>query len=838
MRKPFKISQIAILFLLFLTIVSCRMKSQKYQSEKTQVYLDSLETMFENVPDWLATVYDEQSGGFYHNALMVSDTLFGPDLQSTTMALSILLNGNIAKMDTVPNAFKSKLKNFVISRYDTARGFFTDPIYYEKLLQSERNLARAQGAATGILSKIGVSDFVVPPLKTDEIPYYLQSLDSFKKWLGNRKWDRVWTAFDHIAMQSGLLKRVPPERADSIVQYIQNYVEGIQDKDGLWGKGQAMEVRFSGAAKYGTFCMNQDLPMPAADTMYHTVLQWFRDNKQLDFGEHSSCPICVPRNALRLLYYLKPHLSFEIPESDKTILVESTYRMLKFYKGTDGGFMKHHEKSAIAPLDLYYGEYDALVSDINGTHLAVTARKALYDLLEKPVPVIKMNVGIFESAKTQNTIAPVLHQKINIPNELCTTTHDLKYGGDIRVGDLQNKREAAFLVYRAAIYQDGGACQPCFMGAFTAEGKVLWKKGEGGFQPNRPGPVAIHDINADGKTEVITLFAEKPESAEPHSMKNISVQILNGKTGELIKEASPKELTSSGGKGPNWVHQRIFICNLLGNSTPQDFIIKLGTKLIAFNHDLKVLWTYENAWDEYQNCPAYIPSIGDMDNDGLDEINGGYYILDAKGKPIWEKKLGKNMDSVSIDFWDSQTEKRSFASGLGYVLDKQGNVILKLGEELVPHGQELRVADFDKTLPGNEMLIRYNGHNEQVMLIGNKGEVLQRFELNSSPNNTGMENIFWNGKNEEAMLFNGGMLWKGDGSLSFNLPGLPPEKGHKRQGWYHCIPANIAGDEREEAIVYNPWDSEIFIFTQQSSNPEIFKGYFPTPRQYNARLMD
>jgi hypothetical protein len=82
------------------------------------------------------------------------------------------------------------------------------------------------------------------------------------------------------------------------------------------------------------------------------------------------------------------------------------------------------------------------------------------------------------------------------------------------------------------------------------------------------------------------------------------------------------------------------------------------------------------------------------------------------------------------------------------------------------------------------------------------------------------------------------MLWKGNGSLSVNLPRLPTEKGHKRQGWYHCIPANLAGDEREEAIVYNPWDSEFFIFTQQSSSPEIFEGYFPTSRQYNARLMD
>ena len=433
--------------------------------------------------------------------------------------------------------------------------------------------------------------------------------------------------------------------------------------------------------------------------------------------------------------------------------------------------------------------------------------------------------------------SPILYKKVMVPEGLRTVSHELEYGGDVRIGDLQNNGEVDLLVYRAAAFQDGGACQPSFLGAFTQNGKILWTKGKGGFQPNRPGPVAIYDIDADGKTEVICLFTEHPETVESHSMKNVSIMILDGETGNIKQQASPPQLTSSTGEGPNWVHQRIFICNLSGHKTPQDFIIKLGTKIIAFNQNLEVLWNYENEWDEYQNCPAYIPCVGDMDGDGLDEINGGYFILDASGKPVWEKKLGKNMDSVAIDFWDSKTEKRAFGSGFGYVLDKQGNTILKLGEELVPHGQELRVGDFDINSPGNEMIIRYNGHFEQVLLVGNSGKILSRFDLNFSPNNTGMEVVFWNGHEKEALLYNGGMLWKGDGSQSCKLPGLPQETGNKRQGWYHCIPANITGDECEEVLAYNPWSTEIFIFTQKGSDSKKFHGYSATPRQYNARLM-
>ena len=383
-----EIKKYGFLLLVVWSLISCNNKKQDVVNNSNQLYLDSLEILFQDVPQWLQTVYDEKSGGFYHNALMVSDSLYGPDMQSTSMALSILSNGNIADLDTVSEGFKSSLKLFVTSRFDTVSKIFTDPVYKGKLLQSERNLARSQGAAASILNKIGADGFILPPLEQKNVPYYLQSLDSFKSWLNKRNWDRVWTAFDHIAMQRNFLKRVPVERADSITNYIQKFVENKQQEDGLWGSGQPMEIRIGGAAKYGTFCMHHNLPMPNADKMYATVLQWLRNNKELDFSEYSVCPICVPRNALRLLFYLKPYLNTEISESDKKTLIVSTYRLLSFYKGEDGGFMKHHAKSDIAPLDLYYGEYDTLVSDINGTHLALTARKALYDIIDEEVPQI------------------------------------------------------------------------------------------------------------------------------------------------------------------------------------------------------------------------------------------------------------------------------------------------------------------------------------------------------------------------------------------------------------------------------------------------------------------
>jgi len=433
---------------------------------------------------------------------------------------------------------------------------------------------------------------------------------------------------------------------------------------------------------------------------------------------------------------------------------------------------------------------------------------------------------------------PLLYKTVHVPAEFLAQGKDGSFGGDLRVGDLTGNGQVDFLVYRAVDnFCDGGGMKPCFMGAFTLDGKALWKAGEGGLQPGRPGPVAVHDIDGDGKAEVICFFRDPAVKCHPTSMKNVVVQIRNGATGAVKTEAAPQELRRCRGRGDNWAHQRILVANLRGNAGPRDFVIKLGENLLAFDNELNVLWTYKCKWKSYSRCPAYIPSVGDIDGDGRDEINGGYFLIDHDGTVLWEKKLGRHMDSVAIAEWDDG-RVRAFCSGFGHVMDEKGNAVLKLGEEIVPHGQELRVGRFDDSVPGPQMMIRYNGHTPEIMLVSVAGKIIRRFKLNDSPNNTGMEAVYWNGPDKPALLYNGGRLWRGNGKAFAVLPDLGNPMGNPRQGWYHCIPADVCGDAREEVVVYNPWDSVVRIYTPAPVEPEKFAGYRPGPRQYNVRLMD
>ncbi|MBN1675019.1 MAG: hypothetical protein JXR37_28510 [Kiritimatiellae bacterium] len=431
-----------------------------------------------------------------------------------------------------------------------------------------------------------------------------------------------------------------------------------------------------------------------------------------------------------------------------------------------------------------------------------------------------------------NDVLPVLYRKIAIPAAFLIDGPAGAYGGDIRLGDLTGDGRPDFLVYRTR-----HGTKPCFLGAFDIDGQVLWQSGAGGRQPVRPGPVAIHDIDGDGETEVV-CFRQDPGVPSPSGeMRDVLVQVLDGRTGAVRNEARPPEIAACRGEGSDWVHQRILVADLRGSGAPRDFVVKLGDTVVAVNERIEVLWTYRSPWREYGRCPAYIPCVGDIDADGKDEVNGGYFLLDHDGTPLWERRLGDHMDSVAIAEWDDG-RLRAFCSGFGHVVDHAGHVILKLGEELVPHGQELRVAHFDPSVPGPQMAIRYRGHTPHVLVAGRSGEVLSRFTLNESPNNTGMEAVYWHGPDAPALLFNGGVLWTGRGELYAELPGLPEPKGNPRQGWHHCIPARIHGGPGEDLVVYNPWDAAVYIFTRASDANAAADTFKAGPRQYNARLMD
>lgn len=426
-----------------------------------------------------------------------------------------------------------------------------------------------------------------------------------------------------------------------------------------------------------------------------------------------------------------------------------------------------------------------------------------------------------------------------------------RIGGDLRIGDLTGDGQADFLVYNAL-----GGIKPCFLGAFSLAGEPLWAVGDrdltaldadglghlATIAPDRPGPVAICDIDQDGQQEVLCFLVDPHvKRTSKWNLADVHIAILDGRTGAVKRYAAPEELTRCNAYAdgemhiPNYVHQRLVIANFSGHDQPRDFVVKLGSDVLAFNDRLEVLWHYRSKWHRYPGHAAYIPAVGDLDGDGRDEVNGGHFGLDHDGRVLWETFLGDHADSVLVDRWG--TEAAAVVSSGGQVLDGNGRRLLHLGADAVPHGQEVRCGNLRPEQPGRELAIRYNGHHADVLIVAHSGAVLSRFQVDESPNNTGLEIVRWNGPEQGDLLYSPAALFNGCGHKVVTFPDLPAPTGGK-MGWYHCFPADVCGDEREEVVLYDPYSDAAYIYTPAPLDESQFRHYHHGPRQYNARLIN
>lgn len=446
----------------------------------------------------------------------------------------------------------------------------------------------------------------------------------------------------------------------------------------------------------------------------------------------------------------------------------------------------------------------------------------------------------------------LLYRKVALPPAFTRPdASGRRVGGDLRIGDLTGDGQADFLVYNAL-----GGVKPCFLGAFSLAGEPLWAVGDrdltaldadglghlATIAPDRPGPVAICDIDQDGQQEVLCFLVDPHvKRTSKWNLADVHIAILDGRTGAVKRCAAPEELTRCNAYAdgemhiPNYVHQRLVIANFSGHDQPRDFVVKLGSDVLAFNDRLEVLWHYRSKWHRYPGHAAYIPAVGDLDGDGRDEVNGGHFGLDHDGRVLWETFLGDHADSVLVDLWG--TEAAAIISGEGQVLEGSGRRLLHLGADAVPHGQEVRCGNLRPERPGRELAIRYNGHHADILIVAHSGAVLSRFRVDESPNNTGLEIVRWNGPEQGDLLYSPAALFNGHGHKVVTFPDLPAPTGGK-MGWYHCFPADVCGDEREEVVLYDPYSDAAYIYTPAPLDESQFRRYHHGPRQYNARLIN
>ncbi len=391
-------------------------------------------------------------------------------------------------------------------------------------------------------------------------------------------------------------------------------------------------------------------------------------------------------------------------------------------------------------------------------------------------------------------------------------THGFGTSRNLRFGDLNNDGQNDVLVVQ--VLRHGPKDRNCEVGCMTAmtfDGEILWQTGEAdpwNDKLTNDVGVQIHDLDGDGKTEVIYA-------------KDFKLIVADGATGKVKYEIpTPVNKTTKKpfDKFPRILGDSIAFADFRGTGHDSDIVLKdRYLQVFVLTDKLEPLWQ--------TTCnTGHYPFVYDIDNDGKDELAIGYNLYDHDGTLLWSREdvITDHADGVAIvnysqkeggDLWVMNA-----ASDEGMIfMDIKGKILKR---HWIGHVQNPAVANLRDDLPGLETVsINFWGNQGIVSYFDAQGEMYLQHE----PVQYGsmMLPVNWNGSSESLTMISAdvveGGMWDGWGRRVVRFPA----DGHP--AFCNAV-LDITGDCRDEIVV---WDSsEIWVYTQDD-NPKPGRLYKP-----------
>jgi large subunit ribosomal protein L7/L12 len=414
------------------------------------------------------------------------------------------------------------------------------------------------------------------------------------------------------------------------------------------------------------------------------------------------------------------------------------------------------------------------------------------------------------------------------------------------LGDLDGDGRVDVLLYR-----QGPQTTPGCMVALNHDGKKLWEIGDPAIKSHMPdgawkepalrGIAFIYDIDQDGRAEVITEFWRDGKPM---------LYVLDGATGRIKhSRESPFNLAVRGGKRSR-CHPVGRVAYLRGRDKPPAIVLIYGAsdfapgQVVALDARLQTLWQRSVG----PSSVAHVPTVGDLDGDGRDEIVAGRAVVDAGGKLLWEQAARHHADCTAIfDLGVGKAVVMSICnSGPAFCLSPQGSVIWEKTTKEVSHGQGIWVGNFIDEEPGLEAIICKSGHRGDFLTVRatdgrNLASFQHRREKEGYPDFPCVVN--WLGRGVQSLWIPiDRCLVDGRGSVVADL-GSHEARVRQRLQWgttktqvaVQAFAVDLCGDERDELVLYQPYNGEsIFIFTQPDSDGRG-KPYVHRPSAYQIQ---
>lgn len=372
-------------------------------------------------------------------------------------------------------------------------------------------------------------------------------------------------------------------------------------------------------------------------------------------------------------------------------------------------------------------------------------------------------------------------------------------GRNLRFGDLDGDGQTDVLVVQNIPRVRGDAFDAIScLTAVTLDGKVLWQKGRpdarNGLLTNDT-PVQIHDVDGDGKNEVVLV-------------RDFKLQILEGRTGEPRASVNMPAMDAGLQERPYQLHSgdSITFVNLTGGKTASEILIKDRYKSFwIYDKNLKPLWSGNGQTGHY-------PYPIDLNGDGKQEFAIGYSLWTPEGKQLWshDTDIKDHADGVVVGNFtgDPQAAPRVYACGSdeGFMMwDINGKPLKHLH---IGHAQSPSIGKYRMDVPGLQLMtINFWRNPGIISLFDADGNLLQQDEPihSASP----IAPVNWRGDGQEfamlsANIREGGLI---DGQLRRVV--MFPDDGHPDLAY---TVLNLTGDERDEIVV---WDTnQVWIYTQ------------------------